>query len=592
MLPTASPIRAARPAKSTPINPPSALPAWPKPTTPITAVRRPGRSIRPTTISSSPIPAISGSRCSIPARSPWSRPSARPRRGRQRQCPSGRAWQSVGFDPATGHILVADSGNDRIQIFDAKSFGFVATLGATGTTATDNAHFNQPAAVHLNPTTRELYVADTGNDRVQVFDADTLAYIATIGSSGVAGSDNAHLNQPKDAEFNPSANQIMVADSGNGRLQLFDAGSLAYAATLGGPGLGTADNDYLGTPGTAAFDPASNLVLVADTGADARVQVFDAMTYAYVLTLGTTGSSGAGNSQFAGPSGIAADPAHSRMFIGDRLNDRIQVYAIGPAVSFASVLPGSRSVLLGTPATIFASMINAGTTSLGGCQVALPVTAPAGLTLSYQTTNPATNGLTGTPNTPATIAPNDGVQSFLVSLQGTTPFVAAAMTLDFDCTGAAPAAVITGVDTLDLTLSSHADRRHHRAGGDTERKRHCRDPGGRGCRLRRRQQQCRCRLPHHRLGRYRQCDPAAHCRDLPVQPRHRAVPGHACRLGAAQFRGRWDPDLLGVPAGERGDPARSGPCPHLRALQGRRWRVAWFDQRRDPGELSHSGQTF
>jgi len=364
------------------------------------------------------------------------------------------APQSVGFDPATGHILVADSGNDRIQIFDAKSFGYLATLGTSGNAGPDNAHFNQPAAVHLNPASRELDIADTGNDRVQVFDADTLGYIATLGTSGVPGSDNAHFNQPKDAEFNPSANQIMVADGGNGRLQLFDAGSLAYTATIGGLGLGTADNDYLGSPGTAAFDPVSNLVLVADTGADARIQVFDAMTYGYVLTLGTTGSGGAGNSQFAGPAGIASDPAHARIFIGDRLNDRIQVYSIGPAINFASVLPGSRSVLLGTPATIFASMINAGTTPLGGCQVALPVTAPDGLTLSYQTTNPATNALTGTPNTPATIAPNDGVQSFLVSLQGATPFVAAALPLDFDCSGVAPAAVVTGVDTIDLTLSA------------------------------------------------------------------------------------------------------------------------------------------
>jgi DNA-binding beta-propeller fold protein YncE len=364
------------------------------------------------------------------------------------------APQGVGFDPATGHVLVADSGNDRIQVFDAKSFGYVATLGVAGTAGTDNGHFNLPSTVHLNPASRELYIADTGNDRIQVFDADTLGYIATIGTSGVSGTDSAHFNQPKDAEFNPSANQIMVADGGNGRLQLFDAGSLAYAATIGGLGLGTADNDYLGSPGTAAFDPANNLVLVADSGADARVQVFDAMTYTYVLTLGTTGAGGAGNSQFAGPSGIASDPAHARIFIGDRLNDRIQVYAIGPAVNFASVLPGSRSVELGTPATIFASMINAGTTALGGCQVALPVTAPDGLTLSYQTTNPATNALTGTPNTPATIAPNDGVQSFLVSLQGTSAFVAAAMPLDFDCSGVAPAAVTTGVDTLDLTLSA------------------------------------------------------------------------------------------------------------------------------------------
>ncbi|MEI9984381.1 MAG: hypothetical protein WDN69_14920 [Aliidongia sp.] len=116
----------------------------------------------------------------------------------------------------------------------------------------------------------------------------------------------------------------MVADGGNGRLQLFDAANPRLCRNAWRAGEGS--------PGTAGFDPVSNLVLVADTGADARVQVFDAMTYGYVLTLGTTGSSGAGNSQFAIPSGIAVDPAHARIFIGDRQNDRVQAYAIGPAV--------------------------------------------------------------------------------------------------------------------------------------------------------------------------------------------------------------------------------------------------------------------
>ena len=351
----------------------------------------------------------------------------------------------VGFDAATGHIFVADTGNQRIQIFDATNFAYVATLGVTGATGTDNGHFNAPASAFVNSAAHLLYVADAGNDRVQIFDAGTLAYVATLGTSAAAGNDNAHFNQPRDAEFNPSTHQIMVADSGNGRVQLFDATSLAYVATLGGPGLDPTDNDFLGSPVTAAFDPTSNLVLVADAGADDRVQVFDAMTYGYVLTLGTTGSSGPGNSQFAGPAGVAVDPVHARIFIGDPQNDRIQAFSIAPPVTFAAVLPGSRSVLLGTPATMFASMINAGTVPLENCRLALPVTSPAGLTLDYQTTNPATNALIGAPDTAAAIAGNNGVQSFLISLRGTAAFSAP---------GLAPAAIDLGVDTVDLVMST------------------------------------------------------------------------------------------------------------------------------------------
>jgi len=132
----------------------------------------------------------------------------------------------------------------------------------------------------------------------------------------------------------------------------------------------------------------------------------------------------------------------------------VQVFTIGTPALFASILPGSRTVQVGTPATVFASMINAGTVPLAGCRPALTATAPSGLSLAYQTTSPATNALTGTSGSPAAIAGNDGVQSFLLTFQGTSPVTETGLPIDFDCTGAAPAAVETGVDTLDLTLSS------------------------------------------------------------------------------------------------------------------------------------------
>jgi YVTN family beta-propeller protein len=360
----------------------------------------------------------------------------------------------VGFDAATNHLFVADTGNQRVQVFDAASLAYVATLGTAGTAGNDDAHFDQPASAATDPLAHRLYVADSGNQRVQIFDAASLAYVATLGTTGSAGSDNAHFSALSDAELDPSTGQILVADTGNQRVQLFDAESLAYAGTLGITGVPGADNVHFAAPRTATFDPTTNLVLVADAGSNQRVQVFDAMTYAYVLTLGTAGSGGPGQAQFSGPQGIAVDPAKSRLFVGDAQNDRVQVFAIAPVTTMASVLPGSRAVQLGQAATIFASVLNAGATALDGCAIALPATSPQGLSLSYQTTDPATNTLTGTPDTPATIPGGDGVQSFLVTLQGTTALSALALPLDFDCTGAAPAAIVPGVDTVDLILSA------------------------------------------------------------------------------------------------------------------------------------------
>ncbi len=360
----------------------------------------------------------------------------------------------VGVDTTAGHIFVADTGNQRIQIYDAKSFTYLATMGVTGVTGADNGHFNQPVNVRMNQAASQLYVADAGNHRIQIFASSNAAYLATIGTSGVPGSDNAHLNGPRDAELNITTNQIMVADTGNSRIQLFNAQGLAYDQTIGGTSLSPGDNLYFGSPVAAAFDATTNLVLVTDAGTDDRVEVLDALSYNYVLTLGTFQSAGPANTQFSVPMGAAVDPTHARLFIGDAQNDRVQVYSIEGAVEVASVLPGSRSVQLDTTATIFASIINAGATPLNGCQVSLPVTAPAGLTMSYQTTDPATNAPTGSPNTPATVAGNNGVQSFLLAFQGTSAFSTAGMMLDFDCSGVAPAPITVGVDTVDLAMST------------------------------------------------------------------------------------------------------------------------------------------
>jgi hypothetical protein len=127
--------------------------------------------------------------------------------------------------------------------------------------------------------------------------------------------------------------------------------------------------------------------------------------------------------------------------------------ALEPQVIEASVLPGSRSVQLGNPATVFASMVNAGLVPAENCRIALPSTAPAGLSLSYQTTSPTTNALIGKPDTPANIAA-DGLQTFLISFQSSDAFTAVAMPLDFVCDGVAQAASAVGVDTIDLTFSN------------------------------------------------------------------------------------------------------------------------------------------
>ena len=124
------------------------------------------------------------------------------------------------------------------------------------------------------------------------------------------------------------------------------------------------------------------------------------------------------------------------------------------AVVVASILPNSRSVEIGTPATLFASMLNAGTMEATNCTVSLPpeLTAP-GVTFSFQTTNPANNSPVGTPNQPVNILPGE-VQTFVLTTESLQEVAAQEIAPLFQCENAPAAGTILGVNTFTFAAST------------------------------------------------------------------------------------------------------------------------------------------
>jgi len=116
----------------------------------------------------------------------------------------------------------------------------------------------------------------------------------------------------------------------------------------------------------------------------------------------------------------------------------------------AAVLPGSRSVQVSSPATAFATILASGVGTATGCGIAPVSSVPA--SFLYQTTDPATNQLTGTANTPASIAAG-GSQTFVIAFTPTASFAQTDVQLSFGCANAAPAPTISGVNTLWLSAS-------------------------------------------------------------------------------------------------------------------------------------------
>ena len=102
-----------------------------------------------------------------------------------------------------------------------------------------------------------------------------------------------------------------------------------------------------------------------------------------------------------------------------------------PSPLAAAVLPGNRSVQVGTTATAFATIINGGSATATACGLSLVTSMPA--TFSFQTTNPATNQVTGFPNTPVNIAAG-AAQTYVFALTPSATIAPTDVQLDFDCT--------------------------------------------------------------------------------------------------------------------------------------------------------------
>ena len=221
--------------------------------------------------------------------------------------------EGVGVDAS--YIYVADSNNNRIQVFNRTTRAYVATFGSVGTGSNQ---FNHPSDISVD-TAGNIYVADNYNDRVQKFNSSRV-YQANLGTTGVPYlTDNYHYSQPMGVAIGADGSIYIVEYFGHRLVKLNAAGTPQW--TVGYPGQSGNDNGHFSWPADVAVD-GSGSVYVADSGNN-RVQIFTAAG-AYSATLGT--GWGTGTNQFEGPNGVTVDK-NSNIYVADSQNQRVQVFS-------------------------------------------------------------------------------------------------------------------------------------------------------------------------------------------------------------------------------------------------------------------------
>ena len=250
----------------------------------------------------------------------------------------------VVLSPDGAFLYVADVGNDSIKVLDPET---LATLGAFGAD-----RLSGPHDVAFDRQGR-LLVADTHNHRIAIYEvegatgvyvdeigdplrkpegvdvaADGTIYVTSasrhtvtkvrdgqiLGSVGGAGSDDNRYSRPHDIEAAPDG-RIVVADPGNDRLQVLDAG-LDFVRAVGGPAFGFNEPKYF------TIDD-KGWIYIADEYND-RVVILDRdYSVRGVLPANPAES---GDTALDHPEG--AEIAGDRLWVSDTSRNRIVLYRL------------------------------------------------------------------------------------------------------------------------------------------------------------------------------------------------------------------------------------------------------------------------
>ncbi len=258
----------------------------------------------------------------------------------------GNVWVTgAGYDPAPpaarggragrGAAAPAPPPQDAQVLKFSGAGKFLMQIGKPGQMEGPDSQttLNRPAGVAVDTAANEVYVADSGNHRVVVFDANTGAYKRHWGGTGdkptAAGGGAYSAGAAPGRQFRDVScvhisrdNMVYVCDQNSDRIQVFQKnGTFVKEGQLRKTVTGATVEGQFGT--IAAYgsvwdlafssDPQQRYLYVAD-GLDKMVLVVDRNTLA---EAGTIGSGGRYPGQFLLPSTVASD-SRGNLYVGEQ----------------------------------------------------------------------------------------------------------------------------------------------------------------------------------------------------------------------------------------------------------------------------------
>ena len=204
---------------------------------------------------------------------------------------------------AQDNLYVSDGLLRKIAVFSPKG-DYIRSIGGPR-------QLQRPTSITLDPARRVLYVVDTPAHDIKVFNLINGALIRTIGERG---REDGEFNFPTYSALD-NTGRLYVNDTLNGRIQMFDPDG-KFISQFGQFGDGSGD---FATPKGVAVDSDGNIYIM-DAGFD-NLQIFDDQGR-LLLFLGITGQA---PGEFWMPAGLFIDK-NDRLYVADSYNRRVQIF--------------------------------------------------------------------------------------------------------------------------------------------------------------------------------------------------------------------------------------------------------------------------
>jgi sugar lactone lactonase YvrE len=171
------------------------------------------------------------------------------------------------------YVYIADKANDKVQRTNTSG----VLDSEFGTSGSGTGELRAPAGISMD-SANQIYVVDSGNNRIQVFSESSGTY-TNVTSIGSSGSGNVQFFTPLDISIDTS-DYLYIADNANGRVQILDD-TYAYVNEI--------DLEY--NPESVAIDEINGHIVIC--GED-KISIYDLITYSEITTI-TSNSSGGNN---------------------------------------------------------------------------------------------------------------------------------------------------------------------------------------------------------------------------------------------------------------------------------------------------------